>query len=316
MKALEMTQVQDQSLQAQKGLSSELFHRFVSFIDAPSPRTAESYAKAVKRFYEWLYFKGIAEPNRGDLIAYRDELKEQYKATTVNAYMTPVRLFFRWTAQEGLYPNVADNLKGAKASKQNKRDYLTSTQIRKVLEGINRDAATGHRDYAMIALMTTCGLRDIEISRANAGDLQALGNATVLYVHGKGKEDKEDFVRVSEEVEEILRAYMKRQGIKDPSEPMFQSASNNSKGKRLTTRSISGIVKQAFINAGYDSERLTAHSLRHTAVTLSLLEGQTLQEAQQFARHASIETTQIYAHNLDKAANECSEAVTRAIFGA
>ena len=54
--------------------------------------------------------------------------------------------------------------------------------------------------------------------------------------------------------------------------------------------------------AGIDSERLTAHSLRHSAITYSLLGGATLQEAQQLARHTSILTTTIYAHNINRLA--------------
>jgi integrase/recombinase XerC len=92
--------------------------------------------------------------------------------------------------------------------------------------------------------------------------------------------------------------------------------SNNSQGKRLSTRSISGIVKQRLKNAGFDSDRLTAHSLRHTAVTLSLIGGNTLQEVQQFARHENISTTQIYAHNLDRAKNRCEETISSSIFNA
>ena len=60
------------------------------------------------------------------------------------------------------------------------------------------------------------------------------------------------------------------------------------------------------INAGLDSDRLTAQSLRHTAVTQALIAGQTLQEVQQFARHSNINTTLIYAHNLENEKNECS----------
>lgn len=52
--------------------------------------------------------------------------------------------------------------------------------------------------------------------------------------------------------------------------------------------------------AGIESERITAHSLRHTAVTLALLAGATVQEAQAMARHSSINTTMIYAHNIDR----------------
>ena len=69
---------------------------------------------------------------------------------------------------------------------------------------------------------------------------------------------------------------------------------------RLTTRSISRIVKDNLRKAGIDSDRITAHSLRHTAVTLSLLGGATIQEAQSMARHKNINTTLIYAHNINR----------------
>ena len=82
----------------------------------------------------------------------------------------------------------------------------------------------------------------------------------------------------------------------------------------MTTRAISGLVKTHLTEAGYNSDRLTAHSLRHTAVTLSLLAGKNLEEVQQFARHANIATTMIYNHALDLAKNSCSEAVASAIF--
>lgn len=106
--------------------------------------------------------------------------------------------------------------------------------------------------------------------------------------------------------------YLQVRGTTGETEPLFTSLSNN-KGQRLTTRSISGIVKERLKNAGYNSSRLTVHSLRHTAVTLSLLAGKDLAEVQQFARHVNITTTMIYNHALDKAKNSCSEAITEAI---
>ena len=51
---------------------------------------------------------------------------------------------------------------------------------------------------------------------------------------------------------------------------------------------------------GLNSDRLTAHSLRHTAITLALKGGATIQEAQALGRHANINTTLIYAHNIDR----------------
>lgn len=59
-------------------------------------------------------------------------------------------------------------------------------------------------------------------------------------------------------------------------------------------------------DAGFNPPRLTAHSLRHTAMTLALKGGATLQQVQQFARHRLIETTLHYAHNLEYVQNPCS----------
>ena len=107
---------------------------------------------------------------------------------------------------------------------------------------------------------------------------------------------------------------MKARGTVAVTDPLFASTSNNSKGRRMTTRSVSGIVKDRLVAAGYDSSRLTAHSLRHTAVTLSLLGGEDLQRVQQFARHSNLATTMIYAHNLDRAKNKCEATIANAIF--
>lgn len=76
----------------------------------------------------------------------------------------------------------------------------------------------------------------------------------------------------------------------------------------MTTRSISRIAKKLMGEAGIDSPRITAHSLRHTAVTFALLGGASVQDVQQMARHADISTTMIYAHNLDRMSAKAERA--------
>lgn len=295
-------------------ITTDLYNRFVSYLDT-TEKTRETYTRCLRSFFRYMAENEIHQPTRADLVAYRDYLKTTgHKPTTVQNYITACKIFFRWTAQEGFYPNVADHMKGAKLDREHKKDYLTAAQVRQVLEGIERDTAQGIRDYAMLVLMVTGGLRDIEVSRANVEDLRTAGGNTVLYVQGKGREEKTEYIKIAPEVEKAIRAYLKtRRGVAG-SDPLFVSMSNNSKGGRLSTRSISGMVKERLRAAGFDSERLTAHSLRHTAVTLSLLAGKDLQEVQEFARHANITTTMIYNHSLDKAKNGCSAAVSDAIF--
>lgn len=295
-------------------VEAELFTRFINYLDAKE-KTVETYTRALRQLFNYLSFNGIRQPQREDIIAFREELKASgHKPTTIQNYITATKIFFSWTAQEGLYPNVAEHLKGAKLNRDHKKDYLTSRQVKEVLDGVERESLKGLRDYAILTLMVTGGLRDIEVSRADIGDLRTAGEATVLYIQGKGKEEKTDYIKVSPQVEKAIRAYLIARGETAETAPLFTSTSNNNNGKRLTTRSVSGIVKERLKNAGYDSPRLTAHSLRHTAVTLSLLAGKDITEVQQFARHANIATTMIYNHSLDKAKNSCSEAIATAIF--
>ena len=306
--------VQDKSeILAAQTITEDLYKRFESYLDA-SPKTVQTYTRAVRQLANWLSLNGIDRPKREDILAYREWLNKEHKPTTVQNYIVAARLFFQWTAQEGLYPNIAEHIKGAKLDRNHKKDYLTSRQVKAVMGNIDRSTEPGLRDYAILALMITGGLRTIEVSRANIEDLRTAGDSPVLYLQGKGHVERTDYIKLAPEVEEAIRAYLKTRGAVAGKDPLFTSLSNNSKGKRITERSVSGIVKEAFKGAGYNSEKLTAHSTRHTAVTLALLGGQKLEEVQQFARHANIATTQIYAHNLDRAKNQCEATIAKAIF--
>lgn len=301
------------ALQASQEITEDLYNSFIAYIDA-SQKTVETYTRAIRQFAKYMAENGIRRPVREDVIAYREWLKEDHKPTTVQNYITAVRLFFQWTEQEGLYPNIADHVKGAKLDRNHKKDYLTSRQVKKVLETAKEDSIQGLRDYAILAVMFTGGLRTIEVSRANIEDLRTAGDDVALYLQGKGHEERTDYIKLMPEVEDALRAYLTARGATDPKEPLFTSTSNNSKGKRISTRTVSGIVKEALKRAGYNSEKLTAHSTRHTAVTLALMGGQKLEEVQQFARHKNLATTLIYAHNLDRAKNQCEATIAKAIF--
>ena len=305
---------QSSSQLAISSLSPDLYINFLSFLDVKE-KTVDTYRKALKRLFHYFMENRITRPIRSDLIAFRDELKATCKASTVKTYLTATRLFFRWLEQEGIYKNIADKIKGAKVEHGHKKDALTVDQVKDVIDTFKEsDDSTAKRDYAIFVLMVTCGLRTIEVVRADIEDLRTLGNKTVLYVQGKGRDEKSEYVIITREVEKAIRSYLATRTDATDKAPLFSSTSNNSKGKRLSTRTVSGLVKDSLVKTGLNSSRLTAHSLRHTAVTLSLLGGSTLQEARQFARHSNIATTEIYAHNLERMANPCEGIVSSSIF--
>lgn len=310
----ELTVTDNTALTAGGTLSGEMFSRWASFIDA-SPKTVDTYRKATKQFIIYLQENGITRPQREDIVAYRDYLKLGHKPTTVQSYLAAVKLFFQWTEREGLYPNVADRVKGAKLDTEHKKDYLTSRQVSKLLGGIDRSTLKGKRDYAMLSLMVTTGLRTISIINANIEDIRTAGDATALFYKGKGHEEKATYVKLAEPVEEAIRAYLTARGKTDGKEPLFSSVANRNSGGRMTTRSISRVAKESLIEVDLKSDRLTAHSLRHTAATLNLLNGGTVEETQQLLDHANINTTLIYSHALERAKNNSEQRIARAIFG-
>lgn len=300
------------AIQQTRIISDDLYKRFLSYLDV-SPRTVETYEKGIRQFMKYAQANGITQPERDDVIAWRDELKQSHKPTTVQGYLTAVKLFFQWMEQEGIYKNVADKIKGAKIQRGHKKDYLTSKQSKKVLEGIDTETMKGLRDYAIIATMITTGLRTIEVARADVRDLRTVGDSTALFIQGKGRDERTEYVKIAPQVEDALRAYLKARGAKQD-EPLFTSTSNNNSGNRMTTRSISAIAKDSLTGAGFTSDRLTAHSLRHTAGTLALLNGADLPQVQQLLRHSNINTTMIYMHALDRAKNDSEIKVANAIF--
>lgn len=304
--------LQDNRAVVAGGLSNWL-DRFFMFIDVKA-KSADTYKKATKQFMRYLAENGITEPTRETVISWREYLRAEHKPTTIQLYLTAVKLFFTWLEQEGLYKNIANKVKGVKIQKGHKKDSLTSNQSKEVLSDIDTTTAKGKRDFAIVALLLTTGLRTIEIVRADVADLRTVGDSTVLFIQGKGRDEKSEYVKVAPQVEKALREYLKtRDGLNDD-EPLFTSTSNENKGERLTTRTISKIAKTSLVNAGLNSDRLTAHSFRHTAGTLALMNGAELTQVQQLLRHTNINTTMIYLHSIDRAKNNSEAIVADAIF--
>ena len=216
--------------------------------------------------------------------------------------MVTVRRFYAWAETEGFYRDITRGIKGVKRAKGFKKDPLTVRQIKDLLTSIDRDSLEGKRDYALLNLLIRTGLRTIEVARADFGDIRQQGGEAVLWIQGKGRTSKDEFVLLTPETLNPINTYLNARGRVKDNEPLFTSLSDRNQGGRLTTSSISRIAKQHLVDIGLDNGRLTAHSLRHTAITLSLLGGATIQEAQTLARHADVNTTLIYSHNINRLA--------------
>ena len=136
----------------------------------------------------------------------------------------------------------------------------------------------------------------------------------MLDVQGKGHSAKDAFVKLAEPVKQAIDEYLSARGHVSDNEPLFASCSRRNKGGRLTTRTISQVCKSTMIHAGYNSHRLTAHSLRHSAITLALMAGQALDDVSAFARHSSVSITMVYNHAINRMKSLCESAIASAIF--
>lgn len=294
-------------------MNRDIYKDWLSFLDT-TPKTIETYEKGIKQFFNYMKLEGIQAPTRQDIISYREYLKTDHKATTIQGYLASVKLFFKWTAQEGIYPNVADHIKGVTLDRDHKKDYLTSSQVKELLQSIDRSTLKGKRDYAILSLMVTTGLRTISVARANIGDIGTKGGESALFYQGKGHEEKAKYVKLAPPVEKAIREYLRERGEKQEKAPLFASIANKNGGERLTTRSLSRIAKERFISIGLDNNRITAHSLRHTAGTLNLKNGGSIEETQQLLDHKNINTTYIYVHMLEREDNNSEARIASAIF--
>lgn len=306
---------------AQGSFSDALFYRFIEYCDVKDT-TLQGYTVAIRHFFTWLKANQITRPAREDLQAYKKHLAtdasetgKPFKAGTQARYFRAVKLFFKWTAAEGLYINVADNLKAAKTRQDNThRDALTAADVRRILNSIDRGTEQGRRNYAIVLLCVTGGLRIIELQRANIEDIKTIAGEPVLFIQGKGRDEKDEYKKLPPEVFDALQGYLSARGSCRRSDPLFCGTSNRAKGRRITEPGLSRIIKDVLRAAGYDSDRITAHSLRHTSVTLLLEAGATLQQAQHHARHADPATTGIYAHNIDRAKDQSERIIYAQIF--
>ena len=167
------------------------------------------------------------------------------------------------------------------------------------------------RDYAIISLIVTTGLRTVEVSRADVEDIVSINGTTYLYVQGKGHDDKDDPIKLPDYVLETINEYLSKRD--SDAKPLFLNHAKRSDRTRIKPKTISELVKNSLRLIGLDDKRYTAHSLRHTCATIALLNGASIQEVQMTLRHKSINTTTIYTHNLSRETNDVENIVAKAI---
>jgi integrase/recombinase XerC/integrase/recombinase XerD len=273
-----------------------------SFLEAQDVKLSSKllYRRTLKQYFTWVEKKGylLSQIARPQLLEYKEDLlRSGMSSLTVSSYVTSVRRFYEWAEANKFYPNVAKGIKSPKRKQQFKKQPLLPSQATALLS-YYQDRAL--RDYAIVSLLLRTGLRTIEVIRASVGDITFKGSQRVLLIQGKGRDEKDNFVLLTDKTYKPIADYLASRGPLDRSEPLFTSTSNNSKGEALTTRSISYIAKEGLKAIGLDERAFTAHSLRHTTAVNILRAGGSLETVQFTLRHSNPATTQIYTATLNE----------------
>ena len=173
--------------------------------------------------------------------------------------------------------------------------YLEESECMRLLSVCND--RFGVRDYCIIMLFISCGLRISELVSLNLTDI----SDDHLRVLGKG--NKERVVFFADGCREAIDDYLAVRGamtdIKDK-DALFISQ----KGTRFGSRGIEQMLEKKLIQAKLDPERFSPHKLRHTAATLMLKNGVDTRALQEFLGHSNLNTTQIYTQLLQKTISE------------
>lgn len=285
-------------------LIEDMITKYLNYIDV-SDNTIRTYNVGLMQFLEYLKNSNIKQPTREDIISFREYLQENHKPTTINSYLIAVRNFYSWLEYEGIAKDISKKVKGMKIGNEHKRNSLTEEECRLVLAN-----AKDIREEVIFLLATTCGIRANELVNIQLQDFKLKQGVICLYLLGKARDYKEDFVIVDESVYKLIAEYVKKYNITDY---LFTSTSHHNTNGKLTTKTIRLIIKNMFRRVGIEGEEYSCHSCRHTFATLSIKNGQDIREVSQALRHKSLATSMIYIHDLEKINNKCSNSVTNTL---
>ena len=171
--------------------------------------------------------------------------------------------------------------------------YLEESDCEKLLNVC--DGPYALRDYCILMLFMSCGLRVSELVSLNTTDIYE----DHLRVLGKG--NKERVVFFGDGCREAIDDYLIVRNVEKVAEKDKNALFISQKNCRFGVRGVQQMVEKKLLQAGLDATRYSPHKLRHTAATLMLKNGVDTRALQEVLGHSNLNTTQIYTH-LDNAA--------------
>lgn len=190
-------------------------------------------------------------------------------------------------------------------------EFLTEDEIGAILRVTDRRTLKGKRDYAILLLMFSTGLRKAEVCGLRVEHVTTYRNQAVVDVIGKGEKHRR--VALNKDVMEAVLDYQKTlkqrftaEGAKNAEEngesiPLFFTLGEhgNCAVRPLTHKSVDCLLRRVKKDA-LITKRITPHTTRHTFATTLLDKGVDLKTVQELLGHSHIRTTEKYLHTSDE----------------
>jgi len=278
------------------------FKRWLLVEKGYSPKTAESYGRDLLEFSAFLGPEAL--PGSLDSRAVRAfvyTLHGKNKSSSVARKLSAMRTFFRYLLRAQIISHDPAAPIATPRQEKHMPVFLTVDEVFSLLDMPCTEDTFAARDKAVLELLYSTGLRVAELASLDTERLDFASG--MLKVRGKG--NRERLVPFGTPALEALNAYFPqrdlliRERIARGDVPETRAVFLNSRGLRLTTRSIERLVKMYAERAGI-AARVTPHALRHSFATHLLEMGADLRMVQELLGHVSLSTTQRYTHlNMD-----------------
>lgn len=189
-------------------------------------------------------------------------------------------------------------------------EFLTKEEAEAILRVPDLRTLQGKRDYAILQLMLTTGLRKAEICNLRKNNFTTYRNQSVIDIIGKGKKHRR--LPINKQALDAINAYWKTEGDSDLVGYAFKTLGKHGpyEAKQLTPKAVDYLIQKVKTKA-LIRKRFHPHVLRHTFATSLLSNGEDLKTVQELMGHSFIRTTERYLHTSD---DKKFDAVNRLVF--
>lgn len=274
-----------------------------------SPKTIEAYRYAFIQFIDYLDSQKRKRPeniklqdvNRDNIIGMLNwlETSKKVSASTRNHRLATFKSFASFLRIE--HPEFIEesvHIQKIKPKKFIMQDisYLKSEGIKLLLSQIDQSGRNGRRDYTMLILMYTTGIRVSEIIAIRGRDV-SLSNPKTVVIHGKGSKIRH--VPIVKQIVPLLERYLNDNKCLLPhnlDNYIFRNHSNEKLSRQGINYVIAKYAKKAReINPAIIPENCSPHTIRHSSAMSLIENGADLITIRDLLGHASVQTTEIYA---------------------